>query len=457
MTGAQVSSERARLATAKPRDEQDLTWLPAWRIRELVAAREVSPVEVTDHFLKRIEALDPVLHAFRMFDADSARAQARRAEQAVMSGEPLGPLHGVPVALKEHIPVRGLAWHDLLTAKKSIAPRDAIEAERVRAAGAIVVGTTVAGLTALEFGDSDRQPLNPWSTGHVTGDSSGGSACAAASAMTPVAIAIDGLGSTRLPAAFCGLVGVHPTRGRVPSIDWGQMGSRPLSTTGPLARDVRDAATILQVLAGPDGRDVMCLQDDPPDYLAGLQAGVRGLRLAWTEDFGYAGAYAGPSAAKVIDTVRRAALRLAEAGALVEPTSRTWPDPSWAAGVVLAADPGIATRRDVPPEEVVRAREGRQAVWQAFRDALAAHDFVLSPTIQYPAPTRQEWAERWKAPSYMATYAAHTAAANLLGWPALSVPAGLIDGLPVGLQVFGRPNSEPAMLRLAQAFLELQA
>ena len=148
----------------------------------------------------RIERLNPVLQrAFRMVDGDAARAQARRAEQAVMVGEALGPLHGVPTALKEHLPAKGLGWHDLLTVKKSIAVRDFIEAERLRAAGAILMGSTVAGLTALEFGDSDRQPLNPWDTGRATGDSSGGSASAAASAMAPMTIAIDGLGSTRLP------------------------------------------------------------------------------------------------------------------------------------------------------------------------------------------------------------------------------------------------------------------
>jgi aspartyl-tRNA(Asn)/glutamyl-tRNA(Gln) amidotransferase subunit A len=457
MVGFSDSGERARLPTARPRDEAGLTWLPAWRIRELIVAREVSPVEVTDHFLDRIEALDPVLHAFRMVDPKGAREQARRAEQAVMAGETLGPLHGVPVALKEHIPVEGLTWHDLLTAQKSIAPRDAVEVERLRAAGAVIVGSTVAGLTALEFGDSERQPLNPWNTDHITGDSSGGSACAAASAMTPVAIAIDGLGSTRLPAAFCGLVGLHPTRGRVPAFDWGQMNSRPLATSGPLARDVRDAALVLSVLAGPDGRDIMCLQDDPPVYLAGLDRGAQGLRLAWTDDFGYAAAYAGPTAARVVDTVRRAAFGLRDAGAAVEATDQVWPDPSWAAGVVLASDRGLLTRRESPAEDVVRAREARARVWETFRSVLSGADFILSPTIQYPAPTLRDWAENWKAPSYMATYAAHTAAANLIGWPALSVPAGLVDGLPVGLQILGRPDSEPRMLQLAQAFLALQA
>ena len=165
----------------------------------------------------------------------------------------------------------------------------------------------------------------------------------------------------------------------------------------------------------------------------------------------------GRGAAKVIETVRQAAFGLKDAGAVIEETGETWGDPGWPAGVVLSSDRGLPNRPDVSAEDVVKAREQRRAIWETFRRVLAKHDFIIAPTIQYVAPTLQAWVAGLVKPGYMNTYAAHTAAANLIGWPAMTVPAGLVDGMPVGLQIMGRPNSEARMLQLAQAFLETRA
>jgi aspartyl-tRNA(Asn)/glutamyl-tRNA(Gln) amidotransferase subunit A len=445
-----------RLARATPLEDGDLTWAPAWRLREMIAARKVSAVEVTEHFLNRIEALNPRLHPFRQVDAVGARAQAKKADAAVMAGAPLGPLHGVPIALKEFLAIEGLSWWNMRTSGHETAPRDSIETERLRAAGAVIVGPTVAGLVAREFGASDRMPLNPWDTERVCGDSSSGSACAAASAMTPLTIAGDGLGSTRLPASFCGLVGLHPTRGLLPSFDWTQLNPRPMSTYGPLTRDVRDAATVLSVLAGPDGRDMMCLPGDPPDYLSALDDGAKGMRLLWTDDWGYGRAFGVAETPRVIDTVRAAALRLAGVGAKIEETLQVFENPAASASQWLRSDPALASRQDPPVETVVKVRQDRQRVWNAMRAALNGWDFILSPTILSVAPTRETWGEQGMTLDFAGRYTTLTAVANFLGWPAISVPAGLVDGLPVGLQIFGRPNSEPRMLQLAQAFLAVQ-
>ena len=447
-----------RLARAQPVDDGDLSWMPAWRLRELIGTRALSPVEVTEHFLARIADLDPQLHAFRQVDADGAMAQARRAEAAVMAGEALPALHGIPVAIKEFAPIKGLSWRDMSlphdgVPNNRVAPRDSLEAERMRAAGAVIVGPTVAGLVAREFGGSDRMPLNPWNTTRVCGDSSSGSACAAAAAMTPITIAGDGLGSTRLPASFCGLVGLHPTRGLVPSFEWEHIGTRPVSTYGPLTRDVRDAALLLGAMAGPDGRDQMGLQDDVPDYLASLDHGAKGMRLLWSDDFGYARDLGVAESPRVIETVCAAAFQLAGAGAELRATDEVFESPGWVANTVLMGDPTISVSVQPSRADAVRVRETRQRIWTALRRVLGEVDFILTPTILSIAPTRQSWADSGVAKGFSGLYTAMTGVANLLGWPAMSVPAGLVDGMPVGLQILGRPRSEARMLQLAQAFL----
>ncbi|MDG2003258.1 MAG: amidase [Novosphingobium sp.] len=437
-------------------DANDLSWMPAWHIRELVAAREVSPVEVTDHFLARIEELEPAYHAFRKLEPEDARRQAKAAEKAVLAGEPLGLLHGVPVALKEHMSIEGHHWHDLKVNQASTAARDGIEAERLRAAGAILFGTTVAGLTATEFGDSDLQPLNPWDKNRVCGDSSSGSACAASTALTPITIAIDGLGSTRLPAAYSGLVGLVPTKGRVPSASWTDVTSRLLSRPGPLARDVRDNATVLSVLAGPDAREFSALANSPPDYLGELDQGAEGMRLVWSDDLGFGANFAVAETPDVIATVKQAAQHLVAAGATLEPMAGAVPDPTDACNTVLVADPGVFIFADPPEEKIVKAREMRALVTRSLESILEGKDFIICPTALQIAPTHKLWADSWEATTaeknYMSTYASMTGFVNLIGWTAISLPAGLVQGSPVGLQIIGRPDSEPRMLRLAEAF-----
>jgi Asp-tRNA(Asn)/Glu-tRNA(Gln) amidotransferase A subunit family amidase len=243
----------------------------------------------------------------------------------------------------------------------------------------------------------------------------------------------------------------------VPWTSWSAINPRLLSNAGPLTRDARDAALIMSVLAGPDGRDLMCRPDRPPDYFAGLGRGLAGLDLAWSDDPFEASRLAGPQAAQVIATVRNAAEMLKTGGAQLTTIPDRLEGSGQAALAILGADGTMATRREAPEEAVIAAKLGRKRAMEWFDAVFARHDALVTPTIQYVAPTREEWAEAWQDPAYMLTYAAHTAASNLTGYPAISVPAGLVAGMPVGLQFWGPPDSEPMLLRLAQAFLERAA
>lgn len=484
-------------AAAQPSGDE-LTWLPATRLREMVAKRDVSALEVTNHFLARIERLDPQLHAFVNIDPDGARNAARQADADVASGKPLGPLHGVPIAVKDQVWAKGLpSTCGSLVFARFRPSIDGTIVERLRAAGAIIVGTT----NMPEFAAWPRsnsyvagESLNPWNPKHISGASSGGSGAAVAAGMVPVAIGTDGGGSTRIPSALCGLVGVLPTLGRVPSYGGFHCGIR--GSAGPMARTVRDAALVLQVISGPDPRISRSIQAPPPDGLTGLEAGVRGMRIAWTPDFGRLK----PDPA-VVAAAETAAHALAGAGAEIGMVTERIPHP-WGDGNLMAdlqkavAQGGyeinpVGAVPDVPMAEKWLIESSVKAIpcfeLPQIKEFLAAHSGLLAPPHRlmgrYPPQTRglpsaeeliaqldriftrhdvictptmitvappipAGWASPYDNP-YMGTD--FTFIANTAGYPAATVPCGLVRGMPVGFQVLGPWGSEATILRVVRA------
>jgi aspartyl-tRNA(Asn)/glutamyl-tRNA(Gln) amidotransferase subunit A len=327
---------------------------------------------------------------------------------------------------------------------------------------------------ASMMGSDDAPPLtfnwdvearNPWDLSRVPGWSSSGSAAASAARLVPITIGSDGGGSTRLPAAYSGVVGVHPERGRLPHVDYEAPALQLTGTIGPLCRDVRDAAITTTALAGPDGRDFLCLQDDPPDFLAPLEAGVEGLRFAWTDDYGYASMYAGDESPRVIETIRDAAFGLRSLGAVVEPTSATWDDYfpgnyTYARVFHMAGEgEGATSLLRATSQEYRDAAKARAATWNTCKAVFAENDLLLSPTAQLIASPIEAWDRAWTLDTrsfphqnFSSVYTSHTAMFNWLGWPAISVPCGFVDGMPVGLQIVGQPGSEPLVFRAAYAF-----
>jgi amidase/aspartyl-tRNA(Asn)/glutamyl-tRNA(Gln) amidotransferase subunit A len=461
----------------------ELTWMPAWQIRERIGAREISCKEVLDHFLDRIEQLNPVLHAFEQLDVAGARAQAEGADRAVRDGEPLGPLHGIPTSVKCHIHVKGMRITPMSFAPPTealTAGFDDVSVERLRKAGAIIVGTnTMMGAGGGGRMDPERPGIfkpfdweaearSPWDTRRVPGWSSAGGAAAAAARLLPFTIGSDGGGSTRLPAAYSGVVGLHTSRGLIPHIDYDQPRLLFTASLGPLARYVRDVALVTAAIGGPDGRDYVSLQEEPRDCLAHIDDGVDDLRIAWTEDFGFASRYSTPDTARIIEVARQAAQALRTLGATLETTAEIWEDRSEKGIARWMAEPSsyevmvganLVPLQKVDPALYREQAESRARNWEKFRRLFRDYDVITSVTAQRVADTTEVWDRNWTVNgpsvpggSFAATYCSHTMIFNWLGFPAISVPCGFVDGLPVGLQIAAWHGREDLVLRVANAF-----
>jgi amidase/aspartyl-tRNA(Asn)/glutamyl-tRNA(Gln) amidotransferase subunit A len=456
----------------------ELTWMPAWQIRDLIGTREVSCAEVTEHFLGRIEEHNPTLRAFAEVDEGGARQQAKEADAAVSRGDDLGSLHGIPTSVKSHIRVQGMQY--IQGPFVSTARQDDISVERLRQAGAVVFGTNTmmcAGGGGLPDPDRpgvfrpfnwDAEALSPWDTARVPGWSSSGGAAAAAAGLIPVTVGSDGGGSTRLPAAYSGVVGLHTSRGLIPHVDYAKPTMLLTASYGPLARDVRDVALFTRAMGGPDGRDYVCIQDDTPDPLATLDAGVEGMRLAWTDDFGFASRYEAAESDRILELVRTAAAGLSSLGATVEPTDEVWEDRSPESTVSWTVEPSVyevmvgtnLTPLPPPDFDLYKAQaESRARNWEHFREFFRDYDVILSVTSQRIAPLVDDWDAAWTTGgpsfpggSFAPAYCSHTMIFNWLGFPAVSVPCGFIDGMPVGLQIAGWHGREDVVLRVANAF-----
>jgi aspartyl-tRNA(Asn)/glutamyl-tRNA(Gln) amidotransferase subunit A len=452
--------------------EEELTWLPGWRIRDLIAKGEVSPVAVTKHFLARIEEYDAKLRSFAFLDQQGARAQAERAERAVLSGEELGPLHGIPVSVKGHIFVKDLPVFDMGTHENlPSAPRDDVQVERLRAAGAIILGTNtlmasgadpkLAPTDPARMYNWDVEARNAWDLSRVPGWSSSGTASATVARLVPIGLGSDGGGSTRLPAAYSGVFGIVATPGRIPWIHPDSPAIALTASTGPMCRDVVDGAIATQAMAGPDGRDMFCLREQPDDYLAMIDRGVEGLRFAWSDDLGYASMYALEESPRVIAAVREAAQGFSQLGAVVEPTDEGWDDFYDGFQLINRAfgSGGRGIGEKPTADEFWASMESRRRNVDRFNRLFRDYDVLLTPTAQLLARKVEDWNAAWTIDgakyahgNFAGTYTSHVMLFNWLSMPAFSVPCGFVDGLPVGMQIVGRPGSEALMFRIARAF-----
>lgn len=455
----------------------DLCYTPATELAAMIRQRTLSPVELMDAVLARIEALNPRLNAFLAVDADRARTQARAAEAAVMRGEPLKPLHGLPVSIKDLEPSAGLrCTYGSKFFADNIADVDGMVTERVKAAGGIVIGKT----NTPHYGYKDMcdnllgPPCrNPWNLERTSGASSGGAGAAIAAGMGPLAHGSDGAGSIRIPSALCGVFGLKPSFGRVPNWPNADIWACR-SHNGPMTRTVADAALLLGVMAGPDLRDPTSIDCPPEDYAAAVAQpleALRGLRVAWSADFGYA----------VVDPeVRRlttaAAERFQALGCRVEAVNPGWDNPREPAAIMwyvsyaarLGArydqqpawfEPSLAEMieagRRISGVEQGQAQLTRTVFCEQARQFFEPYDLLLTPQMPVGAWSVErgpETIDGHPTPSLFDRLP-FTFPFNMTGQPAASVPCGFTaEGLPVALQIVGRWHADRLVLQAAAAF-----
>ena len=474
----------------------ELAYTTATELAARIRRRDLSPVEVLEAVIARIEARNPSLNALVFTAFDEARDRARQAEQALTSGEEIGPLHGVPTALKDLFDFKP-GWPATFGGVRALrdfsVPARCTYAERMEAAGAVLVGKTNSPVMGFRgtcdnylFGPS----RNPFDTTKNTGGSSGGSAAAVADGLLPLAEGTDGGGSIRIPAAWCGLYGYKASYGRVPQISrpnaFGSL--NPFLFEGALTRTVDDAALALDALAGYDDRDPFAL-DDPTTFAGATRRSIRGWRIAYSPDLG-----GFPVDRRVAAVVQQAVRAFEEAGAAVEEVDLRFDHDQrelsdlWCRLIAPLNIEGLEGlqaggldllgehREDFPPEYLRWIDEGRRlsamdvlsdqrmrtSVYDRVQEVLRSHDLLVSPTLaalpvdnaedgNTVGPRTIEGVDVDPLIGWCLTYPI-----NFTGHPAASIPAGDVEGLPVGMQLIGRRYGDADVLAASAAFERLR-
>ncbi len=469
----------------------ELVYATATELAKMIRERDVSPLKVLDAHLERIAQHNPALNAIVTLNQDAARQRATEADAALDRGEVWGPLHGVPVTIKDVFETAGLRTSSSYKPLADYVPRrDATVVARLRAAGAIILGKTNMPMLAMDV-QSDSPVFgranNPWNTAHTTGGSTGGGAASVAAGLSPLEIGSDIAGSVRIPAHYCGVFSLKtsehlvPLTGHIPELPGAPRSMRHMLIIGPLARSIEDLRLALSLIAGPDGQS----WETPPVPVTPVPSRpLREYRFAWTDDFGV------PVTQDTRAVLERVAKELTQAGCRVERVSpadfdfeAAWRVLSEMSGAAFGAGVGLIPRLQTTmmnlmiTDSSTQMRSLMRGLWMSMpryvrvltrRDALITKlerflsewDAWLCPVTSGPAFTHRKIGKPIEVDgqkvSYFSASTGYTSIFNMTGSPVVVLPAGSSkDGLPIGIQVVGRRWQDMELLAVAKALTEV--
>ena len=456
-------------------DTLEICYMGAGDLSKLVQSKEISPVEIIEAHLTRIDATEPVLNSFITLLADQARKAARQAEKDIQAGRYKGPLHGIPVALKDLYNTGGVRTTSGSRIFDTFIPtEDCTVAAKFHQAGAILLGKL--NMHQFAYGPTGENPdyghmHNPWNPDMVTGGSSGGSGSAAAAGQCTITTGSDTGGSIRIPAALCGIVGLKPTYGLVSRYGLSAL-SWSLDHPGPMTRTVEDTAITMNVIAGHDPKDVASAKVDIPDYTSALTGDVKGLRIGIVKEY-----FEAPLDPQVRKAVMDAISLLESMGAEIKEVSYPMFNQSQAISSTVLMAEATAYHRDllekdghqlyepvrqrleaglfISAAEYLRAQQARSIFDQQGRRLLDEVDLLAGPTDPVTAPEilASKVMAGEQEVGVVGALTQYTRPYNINGFPAISVPCGFSDdGMPIGLQLAGRPFDELTVLRAAHAY-----
>ncbi|MHA1698245.1 MAG: amidase [Promethearchaeota archaeon] len=456
-----------------------LFFQPAWKLAEMIRNQDITAQELTEKIIERIEKINPIINAYCIPTFELAREMAKKADERVQRGEDIPLLNGVPTSIKDLYNIKGIRnTQGSKIYENFISEEDDVVVARLRKAGCVFLGKTntpefgYAGVTHNKIFGITR---NPWNLERNPGGSSGGAAAAVATGISPLALGSDGGGSLRHPASFCGVFCIKPQFGRVPEYPRSGVRGETVTHLGPLTRDVKDAALMLDVIKGPDDGDRYSLPADNVSYFDHVDERPEHLRIGYSLDMGYAKVLDPEVEKNTIDSVSK----FEELGWNVEPVKLKMRNPEtgyyiWYTGMYGydfrskvkkwrdEMDPNLVRMieggKTATAMDIFKALDERRKIYEVFHKFFKEYDILVTPTTAIPAfELGIMYPPKVNGKSISPTgWMPFTFPINFTGHPAASVPSGFTkDGLPTGMQIVGRRFAELTVLQVARAFEEL--